>query len=86
MALAHLVRAARPDLGLLVIHVRHGLRDDATDAAAARACAVALPSAYREIAVRVAATGQGPEAAARSARYDALLTAAREAGAVAVLV
>jgi len=86
VALAHLVCAARPDLGCLVVHVRHGLREDATDAAAARACAAALPSAYREIAVRVAATGQGPEAAARSARYDALLTAAREAGAVAVLV
>jgi tRNA(Ile)-lysidine synthase len=86
VALAQLTAAARPDLELVVVHVRHGLRDDAEDAAAARACAVALPSAYREIAVRVAATGQGPEAAARSARYDALLTAAREAGAVAVLV
>ncbi|CAN5579099.1 hypothetical protein BH24ACT14_BH24ACT14_18980 [soil metagenome] len=86
VALAHLVRAARPDLGTLVVHVRHGLRDDATDATAARACAAGLPSAYREIAVRVPASGQGPEAAARSARYDALLTAAREAGAVAVLV
>jgi len=86
VALAQLVCAARPDLGFLVVHVRHGLRDDATDAAAARACAEGLPSAYREVAVRVAVAGQGPEGAARAARYSALLSAAREAGAVAVLV
>ncbi|MBA3372612.1 MAG: tRNA lysidine(34) synthetase TilS [Actinomycetota bacterium] len=86
VALAHLVRAARADLRCVVVHVRHGLRNDAEDAAAARACAAALRSAFREMAVRVAASGQGPEATARAVRYEALLAAARGAGAIAVLV
>lgn len=77
--LALLVAASRPDLVLTAFHVRHGLRDDRADEAAARAQAAALGLAITVRRVTVAATGEGTEAAARSVRYDALRAAAREA-------
>jgi len=81
-----LVRAARPDLRITAVHVRHGLRDDGADAAAAAAVAAALDLGRREERVAVEPAGEGPEAAARAARYAALAACARDAGAAAVLV
>lgn len=71
VALLHLVPAARPDLVLVVVHVRHGLRDDEPDAAAARANAAVLGLEFQEERAHPA-QGQGPEDAARRARYAAL--------------
>lgn len=85
-ALAHLVVEARPDLRPVVGHVRHGLRDDAADAAAAADHAAALGLAYHERRVSVRRDGEGLEAAARRARYRALVRIAADAGAEAVLV
>ena len=85
VGMAVLVTAARPDLHAVVAHVRHGLRDDAADAAAAQACAAALNLPCRVIAVTVVADGTGPENAARTARLNALAAAAQEAGAALVL-
>jgi tRNA(Ile)-lysidine synthase len=83
--LALLVRAARPDLDLVAVHVRHGLRDDAPDAAAAQALAAHLGIPCEVRAVAVGGEG-GPEAAARSARYAALREVARALDLVAVLL
>ncbi|HWB72182.1 MAG TPA: tRNA lysidine(34) synthetase TilS, partial [Egibacteraceae bacterium] len=76
-ALAHLVVEARPDLRACVAHVRHGLRDDASDARVAAAHAAALGLAFHESRVDVQVAGEGPEAAARRARYAALSGVAR---------
>ena len=83
--MAHLVRAARPDLAALVVHVRHGLRDDEADARAAveHARALCLPS--RVVDTVVTPDGTGPENAARTARWAALVDAATEGGAGFVL-
>lgn len=81
VGLAHLVVAARPDLRLRVVHIRHGLRDDAADAAAAQACAEALGLDAEVIEVDVPADGTGPENAARVVRYEALASAAERGGA-----
>ena len=80
-AMVHLLTLARPDVDVEVVHVRHGLRDDTADAASARAHAHALEVGYHEVAVDVRADGTGPEAAAREARYDALLARAGARGA-----
>lgn len=85
-ALAYLVTEARGDLEACVAHVRHGLRDDAEDAAVAAAHAEALGVAYHERAVRVRPAGQGVEAAAREARYAALARIAQRVEARAVVV
>jgi len=85
-ALAHLVTEARPDLAACVGHVRHGLRDDAEDAAVTAAHARALGLAYHERSVRVRPGGQGLEAAAREARYAALCRIARTVDARAIVV
>jgi tRNA(Ile)-lysidine synthase len=85
-ALAYLVTEARPDLVTCVAHVRHGLRDDAADAATAAAHAAALGIDYHERAVRVEVSGEGVEAAARRARYEALFRVVRKVGAQALLV
>ncbi|MPZ87007.1 MAG: tRNA lysidine(34) synthetase TilS [Nitriliruptorales bacterium] len=85
-ALALLARRARPDLHLVVVHVRHGLRDDAADAAAAAALARALDCDFVERKVTVTPGGRGMEAAARQARYHALREVARKRDAAAVLV
>jgi tRNA(Ile)-lysidine synthase len=80
-AMAHLLSIARPDLALDLVHVRHGLRDDAADAAAAAAHAAALEAVHHEHGVDVREGGRGPEAAARAARYRALLDHADAVGA-----
>lgn len=85
-ALALLVHRARPDLALTAVHVRHGLREDARDAAAAASLASTLGIPFIERRVRVTRGRSGVEAAAREARYEALRQAARETGACAVLV
>jgi tRNA(Ile)-lysidine synthase len=79
-AMAHLLSIARPDLELELVHVRHGLRDDAADAATAAAHAVALECRYHEQHVDVHVGRLGPEAAAREARYGALVDRAHAAG------
>jgi tRNA(Ile)-lysidine synthase len=85
-ALAYLVAEARTDLDLVLVHVRHGLRDDALDrhVVAQHAAWLGLPLEVREVEVRRG--GQGPAAAARRARYAALREVAAERGADAVLV
>lgn len=87
VALLRLVVAARPDLRVVVGHVRHGLRDDAPDAASARAAATAAGAEWVEIRVDAAnGPGAGPEDRARRARLDALTGLAADVGADAVLL
>lgn len=85
-ALAYLAAEARPDLDLVLVHVRHGLRDDTEDrrVVAQHAAWLGLPLEVREVEVR--REGQGVAAAARRARYEALRAVATERGAHAVLV
>jgi len=78
--MVHLVSLARPDVDLEIVHVRHGLRDDAADAAVAAAHAAELEARYTEVRVEVRDGGRGQEAAARAARYDALLRRADAGG------
>ena len=85
VALLHLVAGARPDLRLVVGHVRHGLRDDAVDAEATAANAAVLGASMVVLSVAVG-EGEGPEDAARIARHRALLGLARERGAAALLL
>jgi len=84
-ALLFLVAEARPDLQVVPVHVRHGLRDDAADVAAVRLAGQwlgILPVIRR---VEVQSEG-GPEAAARAARWNAVAAVARDLGADAVLL
>ena len=85
-ALAYLVAEARPDLVVTLVHVRHGLRDDAEDRDVVRrhAAWLGLPLVERDVEVERA--GRGVEAAARTARYAALRAVAVERGAAAILV
>lgn len=85
-ALAVLVRSARPDLVLTAVHIRHGLRDDAADRAAAQRVAVAVGIDFEVVEVSVTAAGQGVEAAARDARHAALRRAAVVLGARVILL
>lgn len=85
-ALAFLVAEARPDLTLVLAHVRHGLRDDAADVAVVEQHAGWLGCQLVVAEVAVPAGDAGPEAAARDARYAALRALAREAGAAALLL
>jgi tRNA(Ile)-lysidine synthase len=85
VGLAHLVVAARPDLDVVIVHVRHGLRDDAADADAAMAHARRLGVPSRVVAVDVVGQSGGPEEAARLARLQALAGVAQELGARHVL-
>ena len=88
LALAAAVAFEAPKAGLTAtaVVIDHGLQEG-SDAVAARAAETAeqlgLPA--RTIRVEVGLEG-GPEAAARDARRDALLDAARELGAVAILI
>ena len=84
VGMARLVMTARPDLRATVVHVRHGLRDDAPDAEIAAAHARALGLACDVVQVSVVAAGTGPEDAARTARWQALAEAARRAGATVI--
>ena len=85
-AMAALVEEARPDLDLLLVHVRHGLRDDQEDADAATALAAALGARIRIEEVTVHADGHGMEDAARRVRHAALERAATRARATRILV
>ena len=82
----HLARSGRCRVGAVVID--HGLQPgsrEVADRAAEQLTGLGLePIEVRS--VTVVATGMGPEAAARTARYAALDTAAAELGAVAVLL
>lgn len=80
------VCSSRPDLEVVAVHVRHGLRDDRDDAEAARAQASLLGAAFEVVEVEVALAGEGLEAAARAARHGALQSSAARVGAVAVLL
>lgn len=86
-ALLYLAAEARPDLELMVGHVRHGLREDAGDAevAAGHAGALGVPFCEQTVTVDRQAP-EGVEAAARAARYKALAAIAREAGLAWLLV
>ena len=81
-ALAFLATEARPDLTCLLVHVRHGLRDDRHDVAAVRTQASWLGVDLEVVDVVVDPAGRGVEAEARSQRYAALRRVARahEAG------
>ena len=85
-ALAFLAAEARPDLGLVLAHVRHGLRDDRADRALVRQHGAWLgaPVAVRD--VEVVRDGNGTEAAARTVRYRALRAVADEVRAASILV
>jgi tRNA(Ile)-lysidine synthase len=85
-ALAYLVAEARPDLGLVLGHVRHGLRDDAADLAVVEQHAAWLGCALEVRAVEVVDGGEGPEGDARAARYAALRAIAAATRARAVLL
>lgn len=85
-ALAYLTAEARPDLQLILVHVRHGLRDDAADAAIVRQHASWLGVDHLERDVEVVRDGRGTEAAARRARYAALREVAADRGATTILV
>jgi tRNA(Ile)-lysidine synthase len=71
-ALAHLVAEARPDLALVLGHVRHGLRDDTADLAVVEQHAAWLGCPLEVREVEVVDEGGGPEGEARAARYAAL--------------
>lgn len=68
--------------------VDHGLQDGSADVAetAARQCSELGLSPVTVVRVDITPGAHGPEAAARSARYEALESGAREIGAVAVLL
>ncbi|MDY0907901.1 tRNA lysidine(34) synthetase TilS [Microbacterium sp. CFBP9034] len=88
LALAAAAAFEAPKLGLRVITVTvdHGLQDGSSEvAASAAAAASALGLEAVVVPVAVGVEG-GPEAAARDARYSALLEVARRVGARAVLV
>jgi tRNA(Ile)-lysidine synthase len=85
-ALAYLTAEARPDLEVVLVHVRHGLRDDRDDVAVVERHASFLGVPLEVVAVTVRRSGHGLEAAARDARYAALHAVAERVGAAAVLV
>lgn len=73
---------ARPDLQVVLAHVRHGLREDRHDVATVETQASWLGLELDVVEVAVEPTGRGVEADARSQRYAALRRVARshEAG------
>lgn len=78
--------AAKRGIRAVAVVVDHGLQEGSTDAAAA-AARMAERLGLEAVVVRVDATGDdGPEAAARAARYGALGAEASARGAAAVLV
>lgn len=85
-ALAYLATEARPDLHPVLVHVRHGLRDDRDDLAVVRRHAAFLGLPLETVDVEVRRGRQGPEAAARDARYAALRAVAARTEAAAILV
>lgn len=85
-ALAYLTAEAREDLDLVLVHVRHGLRDDAEDQRVVATHASWLGADLRVVEVRVDPAGEGVAAAARRERYAALRRVAQTEQASAVLV
>jgi tRNA(Ile)-lysidine synthase len=85
-ALAYLLTEARPDLEVTLVHVRHGLRDDADDVAVVERHAAYLGVPLEVVEVTVERDGRGPQASARDARYDALRAVAAARGADAIVV
>jgi tRNA(Ile)-lysidine synthase len=86
LAAATAFEAPKLDLRAASVTVDHGLQSGSADAATAAArSAGALGLDALVVRVDVGAAG-GPEAAAREARYRRLRDAARDAGAVALLV
>lgn len=84
-ALAFLVAEARPDLTLRLVHVRHGLRDDRPDLAAASMTAQFLGAPLDVVPVTVEVHGTSLEGAARAARHEALEAVARRIRARCIL-
>lgn len=91
LALASAVAFEAPKAGIRAsaVVIDHGLQPG-SDQVAARAVAAAeglgLPARAVRVEVAAPTAGGGPEAAARDARRSALLTAARGAGAEAILL
>ena len=89
LALAAALAFVAPRAGLRAggLTVDHGLQEGSASRAASVAAAMSGLGLDPVRAIAVSVTGAGgPEAAARTARYDALERAARELGAVAVLL
>ncbi|MFP5308249.1 MAG: tRNA lysidine(34) synthetase TilS [Actinomycetes bacterium] len=80
-ALSFLTAEARPDLVLVLAHVRHGLRDDRHDVATVESHASFLGVDLHVREVDVPEGGDGLEAEARARRYGALRRVAAEVGA-----
>jgi tRNA(Ile)-lysidine synthase len=87
LAAATAFEAPRAGLRAGAVIVDHGLQDGSADAAAAAARA-ATSLGLDPVLVRTVTVGSdgGPEAAARTARYEALAAAAAEVGATTVLL
>jgi tRNA(Ile)-lysidine synthase len=85
-ALAFVTAEARPDLRLVLGHVRHGLRDDTADVAVVEEHARFLGADVAISDVVVRSSGEGIESAARAHRYAALRHTARDAGASFILL
>jgi len=88
LALAAAVAFEAPRRGIpaLSATVDHGLQAG-SDAVAQDAAAAARSLGLEAVVIRAeVGSGGGPEAAARTARYDALLRVARQRGAAAILV
>lgn len=87
LAAATAFEAPRAGLRAGAVIVDHGLQPDSADAAA-RAARHAAELGLDPVLVRTVTVGTagGPEAAARTARYAALDDAARQTGAIAVLL
>ncbi|PRY67426.1 tRNA(Ile)-lysidine synthase [Glaciihabitans tibetensis] len=90
LAAATAFEAPRAGLRAGAVIVDHNLQAgsaDVAEQAAAHARALGLdPVLVRQVTVATSADGGGPEAAARTARYDALASAAERTGATAVLL
>jgi len=90
LALAAEAAFVAPRIGLAagLVTINHGLQSGSADRAGQLVAWAATVGLAPAIACAVDATphGDGPEAAARSARYRALAAAAKQTGAVAVLL
>ena len=87
LAAATAFEAAASGHPALAVTIDHGLQpDSAAIASRAAEAARALGLDARVERVDASRTADGPEAAARTARYDALVAAAKEAGAAAILL
>lgn len=86
LSLAHATRAVRDRAGAVVVD--HGLQTGSAEVAARTAAWLREDGLdpVLVVAVAVVEAGDGPEAAARDARYRALFRAARDHGAEAVLL